>query len=68
MAESTKRMTQFSRTMQYFRTVQLDEANAALTAASGVVFDRERTVQPGKTRKPRTTKTSVVEEGMSANG
>jgi len=45
------RGTQFGRTMTYFREAHLDEAQAALNRAAGIVS--ERTAQAQTTPKPQ---------------
>jgi hypothetical protein len=53
MTDRSKRQTQFSRTVQYFRTADLTEARAALGAAQEIVAARmdEPEVEPIRKRR-----------------
>jgi hypothetical protein len=52
MAQRTKRMTQFARTMQFFRTAEIDEATAALAKAITILSIREEEAyKPRRTRR-----------------
>lgn len=50
------RGTQFSRTMEYFHSVTLDEASAALGAAQEIVSGRRRILDLGKTTQVQGSK------------
>jgi hypothetical protein len=64
------RGTQFGRTMTYFREAHLDEAQAALNRAAGIV--NERTAQAQTTQKPqrraRKAKGNAVEPATQERG
>jgi hypothetical protein len=69
MAQSTKRMTQFARTMLYFGTADLHEAKAALNAAHAIVDDRDEPGTPPVRRKRRTkAELAAAAVGTQANG
>jgi len=61
------RGTQFGRTMEYFRTAQLDEASAALRAAAGIV-DRRNADARVPTNKATRTRRRKNPDAMSMPG
>lgn len=65
------RGSQFSRTMQYFRAADIDEATAAIARAIVIVNERTSVVAAPKIRKqrkPRSTSAQATQDAASQSG
>jgi hypothetical protein len=56
----SSRGSAFGRTMTYFRSVDIEEADAALTAAIRIVQGRQAAATPPKAKVARTRKRKVA--------
>ena len=62
----SSRGTQFGRTMDYFRTAQLDEASAALRATAGIVDRRNADARVPTNKTLRTRRARTQETAQAA--